>query len=258
MSAFLAVSVAATGCSVHQECGHCLDATDDDNDSCFCAPQRALELVGCLRSLLTRLERVSLAGCYSTKSCQAVNPTIAALLEGKTFNGCADYGLDRATCACRPTVYSSCAQCATAEHPSCVWMPNGTMTTTIQLTSGGAVLGSKSWAAPMGGRCMVGTGFGPTGVELGANMSFVNDLGTLSAAYTVTPSEWYWAQCKVPSFWMALVLIAVGASVFCGIGCLCRYCSRRRWRRRQVRNDGAREAILVYQPGGWRESTTTG
>ena len=51
--------------------------------------------------------------------------------------------------------------------------------------------------------------------------------------------------------------LAVGASVFCGIGCLCRYCSRRRWRRRQVRNDGAREAILVYQPGGWRESTTT-
>ena len=156
LAALLAASVAAagTGCAVHQECGHCLDATDDDNDSCFCAPHRALELMGPLQPL-TRKKRASLAGCYSTRSCQAVNPSITALLEGKTFNGCADYGLDRATCACRPTVYSSCAQCATAEHPSCVWMPNGTMTTTIQLTSGGAVLGSKSWAAPMGGRCMV-------------------------------------------------------------------------------------------------------
>ena len=100
----------------------------------------------------------------------------------------------------------------------------------------------------------MGTGFGPTGVQLGANMSFVNDLGTLSAAYRVTPSEWYWAQCSVPSIWMAVALIAAGASVCCGVACLCRYCGRRR----QVRNDGAREAILVYQPGGWRESTTTG
>lgn len=108
------------------------------------------------------------------------------------------------------------------------------------------------------GPLQVGTGFGPTGVELGANLSFVNDLGTLSAAYTVTSSGWYWAQCTVPGIWMAVGMIAVGASVCCGIGCLCRYCGRRRWRRRQVRNDGAREAILVYQPGGWRESTTTG
>ena len=53
-------------------------------------------------------------------------------------------------------------------------------------------------------------------------------------------------------------LIALGASVCGGLGCLLRYCGRRRWRRRQVRNDAAREAILVYQPGGWRESTTTG
>ena len=156
LAALLAASVAAagTGCAVHQECGHCLDATDDDNDSCFCAPHRALELMGPLQPL-TRKKRASLAGCYSTRSCQAVNPSITALLEGKTFNGCVDYGLDRATCACRPTVYTSCADCATAEHPSCVWMPNGTMTTTIQLASGGGVVHSKSWAAPMGGRCMV-------------------------------------------------------------------------------------------------------
>merc|ERR1719482_1769723 len=88
MAALLAASVsaAAAGCAVHQECGSCLDATDDDNDSCF--------------------------WCYSTRSCQAVNPSIAALLEGKTFNGCADYSLDAATCACRPTVYTSCADCA--------------------------------------------------------------------------------------------------------------------------------------------------
>ena len=48
VAALLAASVAAagTGCAVHQECGHCLDATDDDNDSCFCAPHRALELMG--------------------------------------------------------------------------------------------------------------------------------------------------------------------------------------------------------------------
>ena len=185
LAALLAASVAAAGtkCGVHQECGHCLDATDDNNDSCF--------------------------WCYSTRSCQAVTLSIPALHEGKTFNGCVDYGLNRATCACRPFVYTSCADCATAEHPSCVWMPNGTMTTTIQLASGGAVHSkSKSWA--VGGRCMVGTGFGPTGVALGANMSFVNDFGTLSAAYRVTPSEWYWAQCTVPSIWMAVALIAAG------------------------------------------------
>ena len=35
------VSAAAAGCAVHQECGSCLDATDDDNDSCFCAPHRS-------------------------------------------------------------------------------------------------------------------------------------------------------------------------------------------------------------------------
>ena len=45
----------------------------------------------------------------------------------------------------------------------------------------------------------VGTPFGPTGAELGANVSFVNGLGALSAAYAVAPSKWYWAQCKVPS-----------------------------------------------------------
>ena len=158
LAALLAASVAAAGtkCGVHQECGHCLDATDD---GCFCAPHRALELMGPLQPL-TRKKRASLAGCYSTRSCQAVNPSITALLEGKTFNGCVDYGLDRATCACRPTVYTSCADCATAEHPSCVWMPNGTMTTTIQLASGGAVHSlAKSWA--VGGRCMVGMGYGP-------------------------------------------------------------------------------------------------
>lgn len=225
------VSAAAAGCAVHQECGSCLDATDDDNDSCF--------------------------WCYSTRSCQAVNPSITALLEGKTFNGCADYGLDRATCACRPTVYTSCADCARPEHPSCVWMPNGTMTTTIQLALGGAVH-SKSFTTPTGGRCMVGTPFGPTGAELGANVSFVNGLGALSAAYVVAPSKWYWAQCKVPSVWTAAGLIALAASVCGGLCCLLRYCGRRRWRRRQVRNDAAREAILVYQPGGWQQSTTTG
>ena len=166
LAALLAASVAAAGtkCAVHQECGHCLDATDDDNNSCFCAPHRALERMGPLQPL-TRKKRASLAGCYSTRSCQAVKidkTSIIALLERKTFNGCVDYGLDRATCTCRPTVYTSCADCATAEHPSCVWMPNGTMTmtTTIQLASGGAVH-SKSWAAPMGGRCMVGMGYGP-------------------------------------------------------------------------------------------------
>ena len=45
----------------------------------------------------------------------------------------------------------------------------------------------------------MGTPFGPTGAELGANVSFVNGLGALSAAYAVAPSRWYWAQCKVPS-----------------------------------------------------------
>ena len=72
----------------------------------------ALELIGCSltkqphqAACLTGATR-PLAGCYSTRSCQAVNPSITALLEGKTFNGCADYGLDRATCACRPTVYT--------------------------------------------------------------------------------------------------------------------------------------------------------
>ena len=104
----------------------------------------------------------------------------------------------------------------------------------------------------------VGTPFGPTGAELGANVSFVNGLGALSAAYAVAPSKWYWAQCKVPSVWTAAGLIALGASVCGGLGCLLRYCGRRRWRRRQVRNDAAREAILVYQPGGWQQSTTTG
>ena len=54
LGALLAASVSAagTGCAVHQECGHCLDATDDDNDSCFCAPHRSLELIG--RGLLTK------------------------------------------------------------------------------------------------------------------------------------------------------------------------------------------------------------
>ena len=43
VAAFLAASVstAAAGCAVHQECGSCLDATGDDNDSCFCAPHRS-------------------------------------------------------------------------------------------------------------------------------------------------------------------------------------------------------------------------
>ena len=104
----------------------------------------------------------------------------------------------------------------------------------------------------------VGTPFGPAGAELGANVSFVNGLGALSAAYAVAPSKWYWAQCKVPSVWTAAGLIALAASVCGGLCCLLRYCGRRRWRRRLVRNDAAREAILVYQPGGWQQSTTTG
>lgn len=41
-------------------------------------------------------------------------------------------------------------------------MPNGTMTTTIQLALGGAVH-SKSFTAPTGGRCMVGVACGGLG-----------------------------------------------------------------------------------------------
>ena len=63
---------------------------------------------------------------------------------------------------------------------------------------------------------------------------------------------------QVPSVWTAAGLIALAASVCGGLCCLLRYCGRRRWRRRLVRNDAAREAILVYQPGGWQQSTTTG
>jgi hypothetical protein len=54
--------------------------------------------------------------------------------------------------------------------------------------------------------------------------------------------------------WTAAGLIALAASVCGGLCCLLRYCGRRRL----VRNDAAREAILVYQPGGWQQSTTTG
>ena len=108
---------------------------------------------------------------------------------------------------------------------------------------------------------MVGTGFGPSAVELGSNLSLASDLGTLSVAYRVTPNQWFWAQCTVPSVGMAGSLIALCLSVCCGLGCLGRYCGRRRSRRRQMRSTGTRTStlatpILVYQPGGWRESTT--
>ena len=41
-----------------------------------------------------------------------------------------------------------------------------------------------------GGRCMDGTGFGPSGAEMGGNLTFDNELlGQLSTAYSVAPAS---------------------------------------------------------------------
>ena len=108
-------------CGAYQDCGTCLVAANDNNVPCF--------------------------WCYSSKSCQAVDPSLSGLLSGKTFNGCADFSLDAATCKCRPSVYTSCGDCATAEHPTCVWMPNGTMTTTIREQGRGLTLSTTADSA---------------------------------------------------------------------------------------------------------------
>ena len=57
----------------------------------------------------------------------------------------------------------------------------------LETPSGG--VHKTSWSTPVGGRCMDGTGFGPSGAEMGGNLTFDTELlGQLSTAYSVAPA----------------------------------------------------------------------
>jgi hypothetical protein len=170
--------------------------------------------------------------CYGDETCKTVG--VGGTPPAISFGGCAaeNVTFDSVNCECRPNQYTSCSQCATASHPSCVWIEEGfegQMDFYFENTAtGGNFELSGEPATFSRGRCWSGNGFGPT--HTAANTTFQVGDFKASAEYTITPTEgWYWIQCTIPEVWMAvLIIILVVIAVMCCCGCCgCVFCSRK-------------------------------
>ena len=140
--------------------------------------------------------------CHSSWSCLAIEQTFPP------FQGCADVGLDAATCECRPAIYDSCAQCANASHTGCVWLDTPDTKFTVTL---GPITQTLDLGKSANGVCWPGSGFGPTG--LAYNRSFFN--GGLKLGVETVPTTWFWGQCRLPESTMAGLLVALGIGLLC-------------------------------------------
>lgn len=171
-------------CVDHSDCTSCLEAVDI---SCF--------------------------WCYESESCTAfATPSLASGLRGlDPFGGCSDFTLVAKQCKCR---YTECGACAQAAHPSCIWVEDTTLTTTIRYVPPTGTAQQTSETIDLGGQCVDGSGLGAS--ELEGNLTvFASDLlGAVSVAYQLTPGRWFWAQCSVPGAALAVVL---GLAVLAGV-----------------------------------------
>ena len=188
-------------CSSHHTCGGCLQ---EGAEACF--------------------------WCHSSRSCLAIEQTFPP------FQGCADVGLDAATCECRPAIYDSCGQCANASHTGCVWLDTPDTKFTVTL---GPITQTLDLGKSTNGVCWPGSGFGPTG--LAYNRSFFN--GGLKLGVETVPTTWFWGQCRLPESTMAGLLVALGIGLLCCVT-LCCHCARRRRRRAVLRTP----LLVVYPP----------
>jgi len=187
---------AAADCSRHTHCGSCLSS---DQDGCF--------------------------WCYDNGgSCKRVEQSLSP------FGACSASGisLDAMTCECRPDVYTSCESCAKASHPSCVWMSaNATGSVSYSIvTPLGTTRGELPPFRLAQGRCWAGSGFGPAGTT--ANTTLRLGEWAVSAAVSVVPSEWYWAQCSVQEGWMALLVALPSLLLAAALARCCCLAKRRR------------------------------
>jgi hypothetical protein len=193
-------------CSAHKDCNGCLEATDEgDAQSCF--------------------------WCFATQTCQSVS--VSDLVQLDPFGGCKDYLLDADQCKCRPSTYTSCGECAQLAHPTCLWMDEATLTTTVRYQPPGAAVATEQVAASvrLDGRCVEGSAFGPSRMSKNVTLFESDWLGSLTAAYKVEvePDHWFLGQCTVPAQTLAVVLI-VGLLVLVGgaVAAACYFCTGRR------------------------------
>lgn len=169
----------ASGCAGHSDCTSCLEAADD---RCF--------------------------WCYESESCTAfASPSLAGGLSGiDPFGGCSDWTLISEQCKCRP--YADCGECARAAHPTCLWVEDTTLTTTIRyVPPRGGEAQQTSGTTDLGGQCVDGSGLGASQLE-GNRTVFASDLlGSVSVAYELSPGRWFWLQCGMSGAGTAVLLL---------------------------------------------------
>ena len=151
------------------------------------------------------------------------------------FQGCADVGLDAATCECRPAIYDSWAVHERVAHGLRVARHADTKFTVTL----GPITQTLDLGKSTNGVCWPGSGFGPTG--LAYNRSFFN--GGLKLGVETVPTTWFWGQCRLPESTMAGLLVALGIGLLCCVT-LCCHCARRRRRRAVLRT----LLLVVYPP----------
>jgi len=165
-------------CWKHLTCGSCLSAADED-EGCF--------------------------WCYSSGTCEE------ASVGTSPFGDCADVGMTAAACQCRPSVYTTCEECANVANLMCVWVGEGAeVHSTVEYSSfwGSVARQALPVATLTSGSCHAGWGFGAFGLVQNATL-FNGGVGHLSVQMQVVPKEYFWAQCQLPNAGSALLMLAV-------------------------------------------------
>jgi len=193
-------SLGAPDCSAHTDCSGCLEQEGEANSRpCF--------------------------WCFDTQTCQSVSVTDLVLFDA--FSGCKEILLDADQCKCQPTVYTSCSECAQALHPTCVWMEEAMLTTTIRYQPPVPALSVEQISAKvrLGGRCVDGSGFGASDMSKNVTLFKSDIIGIITAAYEVEPGQWFWAQCALPAKSLAGVIVgSVLLLMACVIAVTCYSC----------------------------------
>lgn len=181
------LSSGAGSCADNADCTACLETADS---SCF--------------------------WCYASETCTAfATPSLVGGLSGMDpFGGCSDWTLLAQQCKCRH--YAECSGCAQAAHPTCLWVEDTTLTTTIRyVPPTGGEAQQKSGTTDLGGQCVDGSGFGASQLEGNRTVFSSELLGSVSVAYQLSPGRWLWLQCSLPGGSMAVLL---GLAVLAGLG----------------------------------------
>merc|ERR1711953_950573 len=159
------------------------------------------------------------AWCFPTGQCMQLSslPDVLNLLSCPNY----DFTFIADACVCRPNVYTTCAQCANAEHLGCIWMANATVTNTFTYSFGRtnpkvhtypSTPSSFFWEH---GQCVQGSGFSPFGLSNVYNYSGTVLPLSISFSNFIKPGPWYWGQCNVTGAGMAVIAIAVSVLGCC-------------------------------------------